>query len=366
MITLFCIHPKGFNIGNELIFVATQQFVREAFGCVVNLISLSATSRYETEAKAGLTARVIFEINQYGHGVIVGGGNLYENGELEVNLDSLKALDVPLMLFSLSMGRIYNARCQLVRRTDAMPANTVRALNEKASYSLARDTATFNYLHGIGAAGAQLGGCPTIHLAHFLGQLPTLPPPQRISSETVLISIRHPELMSIPLHKRAQVRGDIVGIIDFLQGEGFKDIRFLCHDHRDIPFAASFQGMRYIYPVDVYSFLSILQACGLNVSYRLHSVLPRLGFGKPVIPVSYDERTKSMIETLGLSEWDIDMIKSTQVPEEVKTRYRNLKELEALRENSQRQCQTLYSVISNTFRQFASDVLRYRDSNRPG
>jgi hypothetical protein len=122
MITLFLIRPKGFNVGNDAIYLGTQHFIYEAFGEVVNLISLPATSRYESQAKAGLTARTIHEINQYGHGVILGGGNIYENGELDIDLDALEALEPPLMLFSLSRGRVYNRQRQLKDRTDAMSA----------------------------------------------------------------------------------------------------------------------------------------------------------------------------------------------------------------------------------------------------
>src|SRR5665647_1466823 len=117
MITLFCVRPKGFNVGNDAIYLGMQHFLYEAFGEVVNLVSLPATKRYDSVAHAGLTARSIHEINQYGDGVIVGGGNLYENGELDVDLDALEALRVPLMLFSLSRGRIYGRRDELVDRT---------------------------------------------------------------------------------------------------------------------------------------------------------------------------------------------------------------------------------------------------------
>ena len=86
MVNIFCIRPKGFNIGNDVIYQGTLAFLQASFGSQVNVISLPATSRYESQAKAGLTPRTVHEINQYGHGVIVGGGNLYENGELQVHL----------------------------------------------------------------------------------------------------------------------------------------------------------------------------------------------------------------------------------------------------------------------------------------
>ena len=40
MITLFCVRPKGLNVGNDAIYLGMQQFLAEAFGQVVNLISI--------------------------------------------------------------------------------------------------------------------------------------------------------------------------------------------------------------------------------------------------------------------------------------------------------------------------------------
>ena len=92
MTNIYCIRPKGFNVGNEAIHVALREQLASAFGEQVNIINLPATSRYESHAKAGFTASTVHEINQYGDGVIVGGGNLYENGELDVDRHALSTL----------------------------------------------------------------------------------------------------------------------------------------------------------------------------------------------------------------------------------------------------------------------------------
>ena len=362
MITIFCIRPKGFNIGNDAIFLGTQHFLYEAFGQVVNLISLPATSRYESQAKAGLTAKTIYEINQYGHGVIVGGGNLYENGELEVNLDALETLEVPLMLFSLSRGRIYNGQHKLVDRTDAMPARVVLALNRKARYSLARDHKTGAYLQGIGCDHSDVGGCPTIFLDRMAERLPQL---SQRDQASILISVRNPALMSIPLKKQSQVYDDILGIIDLLRREGFRDVRLLCHDHRDIPFAASFTGIDYVYTGDVYTYLALLRSCALNVSYRLHSVLPCLAFGTPTIKISYDERAASLMETIGLGAWDINMISSDDPVKDVTDRYHRLEDLRTMRAQARPRWDQLYDITASTFRRFAADVLAHGGHSSP-
>ncbi|MEW5976519.1 MAG: polysaccharide pyruvyl transferase family protein [Acidobacteriota bacterium] len=362
MITLFCIRPKGFNVGNDTIFIGMQHFINEAFGEVVNLISLPATSRYESQAKAGLTAQTIHEINQYGHGVIVGGGNLYENGELQVGLDSLESLEVPMVLFSLSRGRIYNRQHRMVNRTDAMPDRVIRALNLKASHSLARDKATLAYLHSIGCTGAQLGGCPTLFLDRMLHRLPSLP-----ENETpgVLISVRNPSLMNIPLQKQSQVYRDINKVVEFLHGEGHRRIRLLCHDHRDIAFAASFPGLEYVYTGDVYSYLSLLRACELNITYRLHSFLPCLAFGTPTIKLSYDERAMSLTETIGMEAWNIDMINCDDVIRAVTRRYFRLDELKSLRASALPVWNGFYESMLGTFRQFAAKVRACHEQAQP-
>jgi hypothetical protein len=164
MITLFNIRPKGFNIGNDAIGIALRDLIFKAFGRVVNVIELPAISHYESQAKAGLTAKSIHEINRYGDGVIIGGGNLYENNELALDLNALRHLEVPLMLFSLSRGRIYNRRMELCERTDTMPDSSLVALNNKANYSLVRDSVTADYMRSLGCENIKLGYCPTIFL----------------------------------------------------------------------------------------------------------------------------------------------------------------------------------------------------------
>jgi polysaccharide pyruvyl transferase WcaK-like protein len=358
MITLFCIHPKGFNVGNEAIHLGLRHLLYEAFGEVINIISLPAVSHYESQAKAGLTARVIHEINQYGHGVVVGGGNLYENGELSVDLNSLRCLEPPLMLFSLSRGRIYNRSLKLVDRTDAMPEHVVRALNERAEFSLARDEATLEYLHGIGCQRAELGGCPTVFLNAIASQLPPLPAGEEPG---VLLSIRNPPLMNIPLKLQAGVRDDVAGLVQALRKLNLGVVRLLCHDHRDIPFAASFRDVDYVYTGDVYSYLSLLKSCRLSVSFRLHATLPCLSFGTPSLKISYDERASSLLKTLGLEGWNTNLVNCQDLVGEVLQRYEQISDLLQALEPTRQKWQQSYEGNLATLSKFAADVRACKD-----
>jgi hypothetical protein len=352
MINLYCIRPKGFNIGNDVIFLALNHFIRNAFKETVNIISLPATGKYEAQKKSGLTPQTIYEINQYGRGLIIGGGNLYENGELEINPVALKALEVPLMLFSLSRGRIYNRNLDMVDRTDVMSDEKIIMLNKKATLSLSRDLATKRYIDSLGCNNIA-GGCPTL----FINEIPQhLIPLSEESKTDALISIRTSTLMSIPVYYQFKVRDDIVKIIDYLKSRRYKNIKFLCHDHRDIPFAASFLDVDYFYTEDVYTYLTFLKNTRLNITYRLHSFLPCLSFDIPAIKISYDERALSMLETIGMGEWNINMLKMNVI-EEVISRINSLDRLNKLKEEYKLSIWKQFrETIINNFNIFALKV----------
>lgn len=366
MITIFCVHPKGFNIGNDAIHYALRELVHRAFGRVVNIIPIPATSAYESHSRAGLTAKTIHEINRFGDGVIVGGGNLYENNELLVSPDALSALEPPLMLFSMSRGRIYNRNLKLVDRTDAMPDRTLQTLHKAASFSLARDTSTLQHLHSVGCSSAILGGCPTIFLRNAQQQLPKLPAGE---DPGILISIRNPGLMNLPLRLQSKVQRDIEEMIDHLRVNGAKRIRILCNDLRDVEFGSVFQGTRavdYIYTSDVTWYLSLLKSAELLISYRLHATLPAISYGTPTVSISYDERAMSLLEVLGLKEWDINMVESQSLQPVVQDRLSRLGELAHRREELLPEWDKIWDIQLDAMSRFATEVKAHaRNAPRP-
>ncbi|MGB3588946.1 MAG: polysaccharide pyruvyl transferase family protein [Tunicatimonas sp.] len=323
MINLYSIRPKGFNIGNDVIYLGLNHFIRNAFKENFNVISLPATSKYESHKKAGVSSQTVYEVNQFGHGLIIGGGNLYENGELEVNPIALKALEKPTMIFSVSRGKIYNKALELVDRTDVMSDDKIALLNQRADFSLSRDKATHEHIRQLGCDNI-LGGCPTL----FIDEIPQHLVPIMESDRTdALISVRTPTLMSIPVVYQYDLREQILGMIALLREKGYANIKLLCHDHRDIPFAASFSEVDYLYTEDVYTYLTYLRNTRLNLTFRLHSFIPCLAYNVPTIKISYDQRAISMLDTIGLDDWNINLLKDDVVAE-VKQRVEHLKELE--------------------------------------
>lgn len=355
MINLFSIRPKGFNIGNDVIYLGVNHFIRQTFKQNYNVISLPATGKYESQKKAGLSGQTVYEINQFGHGVIVGGGNLYENGELEANPIALKALEKPMMIFSVSRGKIYNNKGDLVDRTDVMADDKIKLINNHCIVSLSRDLATGEYLKSLGV-NTIVGGCPTL----FINEIPQHLVPLLDADKTdALISIRTPTLMSIPVAYQYEMRQQLLDLISLLKRKGYTNVKFLCHDHRDIPFAASFKGMEYVYTEDVYTYLTYLRNTRLNLTYRLHSFIPCLSYNVPTIKISYDQRAVSMLDTLGLNQWNINLMRDNVI-KEVENRIDNLNDLQTIKSGLSDHWLTLRQTMLNGCQTFANAVLNQK------
>ncbi len=330
MINLYSIRPKGFNIGNDVIYLGINHFIRNAFKENFNVISLPATSKYESHKKAGLSSQTIYEVNRFGHGIIIGGGNLYENGELEVNEVALKALERPMMIFSVSRGKVYNEKLELVDRTDVMTDHNIALLNNRADISMSRDKATKAHIDSLGCKNI-VGGCPTL----FMNEMPQhLVPISERDQTDVLISIRTPTLMSVPVSYQYELRDQMHQMIELLRSKGYQNIKILCHDHRDIPFAASFSEIDYLYTEDVYTYLTYLKNTKLNLTFRLHSFIPCLAYDIPTIKISYDQRALSMLDTIGMDDWNINFVKD-DVLKEVEHRIDHLGDLQNIKSNLQ-------------------------------
>jgi len=349
MKTIYNIRPKGLNVGNDAIAVAMQNFIYEASGELVNIVTIPATNKYDGGGLYGLTKKSIYEINLYGSGVIVGGGNLYENGEIDIDADALNALTRPLMVFSVSVGKVYGRGLQLSRRTDTIPDSKLKAVSDKADINLLRDSASVDWVKGIGSQ-ASLGACPTLFLNELEKRLPGLKSIGKKYSEYTLISVRNPELMNVPPALKRSTRNHVQELIEMLTLEG-KKVALLCHDARDIAFAAGY-NVPYIYTGEVYSYLSMIANCKLLITYRLHSFLPALSFGIPAIKISYDERALSLIDDVGYDEWNINLVKSNDVVGEVRDRMNRLDEMQILKQTNADKWESIRHNLIDSFSEF--------------
>jgi len=309
---IYVIRPFGFNIGNHVIFDGLKQLIAKVFQEPINIISLPATNKYNSLGKSGLTADSIYEINQYGDGVIVGGGNLLENGELEINEFAIQALRPPLMVAGISWGNVYDRFGRLVPRTDSLPDSKIRALMEKSSIVLVRDIPTKEHLELQQVRSVSVGGCPSLFL--------TKPSKNQKLEGATLLSIRHPALMSISPFHQSRVRNDIRELYRFFKAQN-TSLQLLCHDHRDISFASSFPECEYHYTEDSNHFLSMIASADSVISFRLHSFLPAVVYKTHAVNLSYDQRAASALCSLGLDKWNIDYLNDSSPLELVLARY---------------------------------------------
>lgn len=298
MFILANIRPIGHNVGNDAIHFNLRRMIEESFGRVVSVVDIAATTKYGGD-KAGLSAGTVHDLNRFADGVIVGGGNLFENNELFVDEQALISLQPPLMLFSNSRGEIYGREGKLIPRSDAMPDQKLAMLLERADVSVSRDSVTNKYLQKINPKDS-LGWCPTINSSKYSEFLPPLSKGEQVGA---LVAVRAPSLMNVSHSVQARTIEHVSSAISALRENGHSRVRILCNDSRDLDFASYFRftdGVDTVYTRDVYQYLSLLKNSEALVSYRLHATIPAVAFGVPTLNLTYDERAETLLQDLDL------------------------------------------------------------------
>jgi hypothetical protein len=299
---LFSVRPHTTNVGNDLIALGTELLVRRAWDGPVDVVSLPAAGTGRGAKTAGLNARNVYEANQLADAVLVGGGNVFENGALAVDPTALAALQVPMALMAISSGRVRGRDGELHPRTDAEPPAAVAALCRKSLPPLVRDDATAELLGGLGIDDVVVAGCPSLLLGALGDELPG---PDPDLAGAALLSLRHPRLMSIPYAEQAQVQRQVERLIATLSADHERTV-LVCHDFQDLAFAAAFADVAEVrYTEDARELLGWLRDCAVAVGYRLHGFLACVALGTEALHLSYDERGTAMIATLGLGDYDV-------------------------------------------------------------
>ena len=351
MKNIYVIRPFGFNIGNHVIYEGLKNLLLSSFNEPINLISIPATNKYNSYGKAGLTADSIYEMNQYGDGVVIGGGNVLENGEILIDESAIKALRPPMMIIGVSWGNIYSENGQLVPRTDSLADSKIKALIDASNIIMVRDEATKSHLGALSNKKVVNASCPSLFI-----RTEDYP---KTESNDILLSLRHPALMSISPYHQSRVRHDVKILNEFVRSSG-KELKLLCHDHRDISFASSFPECEYFYFEDTFDFLNNIANAQAVITYRLHSFLPAIVLGTHAVNISYDQRAASALDTLGLSEWDVDYMHTDDPINVVLNRFQNTEELKRIKHENSRKFSDLRNIQIDGMKQFAEQVKQYR------
>lgn len=307
MFTIANVRPFGTNVGNHAIHFSLRNLLYEAFGRLVSIVDIPAGGESGNSAGVGLSRDTVHRVNRFADGVIVGGGNLYENDGLVLDPEALRALQPPLMLFSNSWGRIYDRFEKLSVRSDSISESKLSMLLERADISLSRDSSTHSLAYSLNQKD-QLGWCPTVAIGRYAKLLPNLPKDEEVGA---LISVRTPELMNVPYRHQNRVFNIVRQAIEHLRDAGHKRVRILCNDSRDLEFATAFRsevGTDALFAGDVYEYLSLLKNASIMVSFRLHATLPALALGTPVVNVTYDERAESLLGDLRAQQGSVHLV----------------------------------------------------------
>src|SRR3954447_23380370 len=173
---LFAVRPQTSNIGNDLIGLGLDGLLEATWREPADIVELPAAGPSGHSKPFGLSARSMHEANQLADAVVVGGGNLLENGGLHLEPGALAALRAPLAPIGISHGRVWRRDGQLHPRTDSMRADDVLALCAAADPLLVRDVATAERLAALGVGHAVVAGCPALFLDRFVRDLPDADP----------------------------------------------------------------------------------------------------------------------------------------------------------------------------------------------
>jgi len=304
---IYHLRPATPNIGNDLIVFALHELLAQAAERPFDLIHLPARGITSVIKPGGLIKQTVNDVNQLGSGVLIGPGNLFENNGLEVDPVALAALRFPPMIFSVSWGRMFDDSGELRQRTDMMAKETVSALCRSARSVLVRDDRTRSYLQSFHSGPVEVIGCPVLALQPDRLQMP---PPDPRAEDAVIVSVRNPLLMNISPRLQGRVHSDLRRLIDGLRSAGQSKLALLCHDPRDLRFAAAYPDVPLLYSESPLQYLSWLRDARLSITFRLHSFLPCAVFGTPSVHFSYDERAVGLIETSRLQACDVDYVRT--------------------------------------------------------
>jgi exopolysaccharide biosynthesis predicted pyruvyltransferase EpsI len=319
------LRPFGGNVGNHVINRSVKYLLKNQNPFdELNIIDIPASKKLDSGLFSGLDKNSVFYLNEVADGIIIGGGNLFENGEVDAEPVALRALRPPLMLFSNSLGRIIGRHDNYIDRSDSSNTATLKELHDTSRIALARDSSTVKVLADRHGCVAELGWCPTIHTDVAYGPLL----PTTAKSKKIYISIRNPDRISGSDFQKYRVTNAIEELILLVSREYGAEAIILCNDLRDLKYAMYLNkryNTKFEYTADDVEFVTKLKSAKLVFSFRLHTTIPCVALGTNVLNFSYDERAECLISDLELNNQSVTLtnIKPEDICFAVKEKLKN-------------------------------------------
>jgi hypothetical protein len=294
--TIYCVDGRRADVGARAAHLALCHRLRESFGPRVNVIPLPG--RADPLGRGGLTTRTIYEINLFGHGVVVCGetDTPDEPGPtLEVDFEALAALEVPLLLY----GHVA-ADADEAGSLAGLPPVALAALASRAVCAVAGDAAAAQVLRSAGAPEVVVGGSPCLFVDRVRAD-------EGGGPAGVLLSVRDPASLPETASGRAEIRDRLRRLVSRLRESGCEDVRLLCQTPADLAFAAAFSELDYAYTEDPYAWLSLLRSARGVLTWRLEPALACAAYGVPFVHLATDPATRRALGAAGLANWTVDV-----------------------------------------------------------
>ncbi len=295
--------------------------------------------------RSGLTSRTVYEINMFGHGLVVCGDTEAPPEPKEaLDVEAAGTVEVPVMMCGFSSRE---------RTLAGLDPTQYGPLAERAVSALCNEPGASVMLRRAGAP-AELGAPLT-----FFPDRVALPGAKRTGP--ALVVVRNPARIPLERERRANVHGEVRAITERLRALGHADVRLLCQDASDFAFAAAYGDLPYLYTSDPYPWLSALRDAPVVVSYRLEATTACAGYGVPVVHLAADDAARAILMSLGLDEWCVDLRVVQEPVTAVGMHLADLPRQSARRVELLGDWGVVDRRIGGAFERFARAVLEHRD-----
>lgn len=313
--TLYCVEGRRADVGARAGRLALGHRLRESFGPRVNVVSLPA--RPDPLGRGGLTSRTIYEINLFGHGVVVCGETDTPDGPgptLEVDATALQGLEAPLMLY----GHVAADADGTGSLAGLAPA-ALHALADRALVAVSGDEVAASMLRRAGARSVVVGGAPCLYADRVRGDDAATWEP---TGSGVLLAVRDPASLPESEAGHPEARDRVRRLVRRLREAGLDDVRLLCQTPADHAFAAAFADLDYASTDDPYAWLALLRAARLVLTWRLEPALACAAYGTPFVHLASDPGTLPALEAPALARWSVDVGGAADPVDAVAARWR--------------------------------------------
>ena len=344
---VFCVRPMRGETGDDAAFLAVRHALREAFGPLVNVMSLPARATGGLN-RAGLTTRTVYEFNLFGHGVVLCGGSpLDHEAWLDLEPDALAGLEVPLLVAGLPRG---------------FAPHELRALSDQTDTLLALDAGALDAMTRAGVPAA-LSGHPALFVERAIRRAD---PAHAPTPTPVLVCVREPRRTTLSGDLRRALPGRLRDLLrDLAARHG--DVRLLCQSDGDRHLAASVSDVDYVSCEDVHDWHDQLDASDLTITFRVEAALASASLGVPFVHLSAGGDDRAALEAAGLGAWSIEIESCSDLGAAVAARVDDLPRLAERRLAAMDTWATLDRALSEAVRSFAARVssARANDAQRP-